>query len=294
MRLKKLIITGAAVALFAGSLLNVSAAELSTSNYVKTLTESEKNLIIDVDAYKSAYSDLAEAFGDNENAYIEHYLTIGIFEGRTKGVLFDPLTYAAAYGDVRAAYGNNISAIVEHYITFGAAENRTIGTSNGYADIATAEKNGHPRVSVARAVNPVNNASAYTADNSLGVSSPEAIAAGISYDVISADGGNYIISPIGTANANAAANNYVASPTVTAPNYHHTTSIYEDDKSTLLRVEYYDENNKLFEYSDVSYDDKESNSYTETVYRYDEENDVEIATRTNTYVNGELVSSEEH
>lgn len=146
MHLKKVIMMGAAVALFAGSLLNVSAAELSTSNYAKTLTENEKDLIIDVEAYKAAYSDLAEAFGDDEDAYIEHYLTVGVFEGRTKGVLFDPLTYAAAYGDVRAAYGNNISAIVEHYITYGAAENRTIGTASGYTDIATAQKNGSPRL----------------------------------------------------------------------------------------------------------------------------------------------------
>ena len=81
--------------------------------------------------------------------------------------------------------------------------------------------------------------------------------------------------------------------TENSQNYHHTTSIYTNDE-TLLRVEYYDENNKLFEYSDITGYDKETNSYTETVYQYDEENQVEIATRTDTYVNGELVSSEQH
>ena len=79
------------------------------------------------------------------------------------------------------------------------------------------------------------------------------------------------------------------------PSYNHTTSIYEDNEhKTLLRVEYYDDNNKLYEYSEVVYNDKDTNSYTETVYRYDEENKEEVVTRTNTYVNGELVSSENH
>lgn len=72
--------------------------------------------------------------------------------------------------------------------------------------------------------------------------------------------------------------------------YHHNTSIYKDDGS-LWRVEYYDDNNRLCEYSDVDNYDKDTHSYTETVYRYDEENDVEIPVRTDTYVNGELVSS---
>lgn len=75
--------------------------------------------------------------------------------------------------------------------------------------------------------------------------------------------------------------------------YHHNTSIYKDDGS-LWRVEYYDDNNKLCEYSDVDNYDKDTHSYTETVYRYDEENDVEIPVRTDTYVNGELVSSVYH
>lgn len=291
MHLKKVIMMGAAVALFAGSLLNVSAAELSTSNYAKTLTENEKDLIIDVEAYKAAYSDLAEAFGDDEDAYIEHYLTVGVFEGRTKGVLFDPLTYAAAYGDVRAAYGNNISAIVEHYITYGAAENRTIGTASGYTDIATAQKNGSPRLVLPK-TGTVNSASTYATDASPETSSPEAYANAINYDNIVADGSNFVAAPV--ANANAVASNNVASPAVTTPSYHHTTSIYTNDMSTLLRVEYYDENNKLFEYSSVTYDDKDTNSYTENVYRYDEENNVQVPTRTDTYVNGELVSSEAH
>ena len=71
-----------------------------------------------------------------------------------------------------------------------------------------------------------------------------------------------------------------------------STSIYGDD-GVLLRVEYYVEDQNLpTEYSDVTNFDGDTNFYTETVYRYDDENEVEVVVRTDTYVNGELVSSE--
>ena len=351
MHLKKVIMMGTAAALFASSLLNVSAAELSAGNYAEALKENEKkDLIINVEAYKAAYSDLAEAFGDDENAYIEHYLTIGVYEGRTKGVLFDPLAYAEAYEDVKAAFGYDISAIVNHYITFGVTENRTLGTANGYEDIATAEKNGGPKIIVQR-----DNVRESNYSTNAAISSYETNAVGTGNVNTATDSSNYGHSTVGIANSSMVAgnssvntehsNNSVApsntninytsttansssgnnsapasstnisdtSTTVnsssdnnSAPasgtndnnkndnnkNYQHTTSIY--DESTLLRVEYYDDNNKLVEYSDVTNYDKDTNSYTETVYRYDDEKQVEIATRTDTYVNGELVSSEKH
>lgn len=75
--------------------------------------------------------------------------------------------------------------------------------------------------------------------------------------------------------------------------YRHDTSIYKEDGS-LWRVEYYDDDNRLYEYSNVEDYDKDTRSYTETVYRYDEENNVSVPVRTDTYVNGELVSSVSH
>lgn len=78
-----------------GMTLNVSAAQSSTDKYVNQLKKNRQvHIILDMEAYRAAYSDLEEAFGDDEHAYIKHYLTTGVYEGRTKGVLFDPLTYA--------------------------------------------------------------------------------------------------------------------------------------------------------------------------------------------------------
>lgn len=289
MHLKKIIVSGAATALLAGSLLNVSAAEIPAGSYAKALKDNE-NLIINVDAYKAAYSDLAKAFGDDEDAYIEHYLTKGVFEGRTKGVLFDPLAYAEAYGDVKAAFGDNILAIVNHYVTFGVTENRTMGTANGYEDIAEAEENGALGVVVQR-----NNiaVTGYAPNNSNGTSLttgsyPTAVS---NYTVAGQTDANNT----GTALTETTAGGSSTTPvTNNRPTYGHTTSIYTNDESTLLRVEYYNDDNKLVEYSTVTNYDKTTQSYTETVYKYDNETNTQITVRTDTYVNGQLTSSQNY
>lgn len=313
MHLKKAIIVGAAVAMFAGSLLNVSAAGPSTSKYVKTLKASGKeNLIINVEAYKAAYSDLEKAFGDDENAYIEHYLTKGVFEGRTKGVLFDPLAYATAYGDVGAAFGNDISAIVDHYINFGIAEKRTLGTANGYADIATAQKSGSSVIIVQRDIYKANMTTGNGGSGAAGITDSNIPTAGSNYEITSAriadsntstagNGGAGVVTNTNSNSAAAIASNApvvnytpAVSDTTNIPESdRHTTSIYDGSSNggTLIRVEYYDDNNHLYEYSDVTGYDDSTKSYTETVYQYDEATQTEVVTRTDTYENGQLVSS---
>lgn len=282
MNLKKAVIASAAAALLVGSAMNVSAAGKTPSNYANTLkANNQENLIIDVEAYKAAYSDLAEAFGDDTDAYIRHYLTIGVYEGRTKGVLFDPLVYAEAYSDVKNAFGYNIPAIVNHYLTFGISENRTQGTAAGYADLAAAERAGAQKTNIQR--------------NVIVINSPDSNATGNSYESNIASNNNAIAGNSNTAlnNSNTTAANSAAAGN-SNKDYHHTTSIYSDDKSTLLRVEYYDDQNKLYQYSDVTNYDSSTNSYTEEIYHYDEESQTEVLDRTDTYVNGVLSSSETH
>lgn len=278
MHIKKVMIAGAAAAMFAGSLLNVSAAESPNGAYVKALKESGKeNLIIDVAAYRAAYSDLDEAFGDNEDAYIMHYLTAGVFEGRTKGVLFNPLAYAEAYGDISAAFGDDISAIVNHYVTFGVAENRTLGTANGYEDIAAAQK--------AETLRTAASGNSYSTNAAAGNNG--AGAAGSASSNIPAAGNN----GAGTA-ANSNSNSAASANSGNTQSYGHITRVYSDSShSVLIRVEYYDDANRLCEYSDVVNYDAASNSYTEKVYRHDEATGGEVLLRTDTYVNGVLVSS---
>ena len=96
--------------------------------------------ILNVQAYRESYEDLDKAFGDNWDAYVEHYFTFGVNERRKEGVYFDPLEYADSYGDIKAAFGNDINAIVRHYLDHGIEENRTEGTAGFYKDLAVKQE----------------------------------------------------------------------------------------------------------------------------------------------------------
>ena len=91
--------------------------------------------ILDLEVYRKAHKDLQEAFGDDWDAYVDHFLNTGVYEGRTKGVLFDPFAYADAYPDVKEECGDDAKKIIEHYVTYGINESRPIGTTQGYEDI---------------------------------------------------------------------------------------------------------------------------------------------------------------
>lgn len=294
MKLKKGITAAAAVCLLVGNVMNVSAAEPISNKSVSALIENRQdNLIIDVEAYKAAYPDLAKAFGDDAYAYLNHYLTVGVYEGRTKGVLFDPLAYAESYGDVKAAFGYDIASIVEHYVNHGITENRMQGTAYGYNDIASAKRAGavvqNPsvlkstagRVTASR-TDEANSAHVYNSASDNGTHSGSDSSAAVNNSANSyntSETGNNLQSSSATASV---------SP---VKDYHHTTSIYDNDEKTLLRVEYYDDNNQLIKYSSVTNFDSNTNSYTENIYHYDESTNSSVLERTDKYENGSLSSS---
>jgi len=117
MKGKKFLTLTVAAAMLVGSTMSVSAAELSAKDLEK---------ILDVSAYRAAYADLNAAFGDDLDAYADHYLTYGVKEGRTLGVKLDLVGYADRYADLRAAFGTDYEAIAEHYLTYGIKEGRVI------------------------------------------------------------------------------------------------------------------------------------------------------------------------
>lgn len=301
MKLKRVIALFAAAAVIAGSTISVSAAEPISGDYLTALIESgNAGLILNVDAYRAAYSDLDAAFGDNTNAYIEHYLTMGIYEGRTSGALFDPLAYAEAYDDVKAAFGDNTEALIDHYINFGISEKRTEGTAQGYADIAQAQMIAASTVAASGGSNstPAATPGQNIFGSIFGGSSNSGNTGSSSNNSNSGSSSNNGGSPA-AGNSNSAA---VSTPSAATPaptvnntpanndnNYHHTTSIYESD-GTLIRIEYYDENNRLFEYSDVINYDKTTNSYTENIF--DVSNTSDTPDRTNNYEDGVLVPAD--
>ena len=287
MNVKKTLAAGTAALVLAGSALPASAAGID-SDYVNALKENgTADLILNVEAYRTAYSNLDAAFGDDTNAYLMHYLTTGMYEGRTIGVLFNPLAYAEAYSDIKEAFGDDISAVVNHYVTSGIAENRTAGTAGSYADLAEAEREEAQKAgntesrSMAAAYSSTGGSAAGNNSNATGNS-----AAG--------NGSNT------TGNSNATAgspdNSPAAENTTTTGSsstgntanvvIHRNVRHYADDEVTLRRVEYYDANNKLVLYSVVTDFDSAALSYTEHIYSCDN-----VLVRTDTYVNGTRVSS---
>ena len=89
----------------------------------------------DVDGlqYIASHEDLIQAFGANEPAGEQHWLTFGHAEGREVDD-FDEFLYLANYSDLQAAFGNDTEAATVHYIQYGFAEGRTDDLSAAASD----------------------------------------------------------------------------------------------------------------------------------------------------------------
>lgn len=204
---------------------------------------------------------------------------------------------AAIPGSIPGSTADNTGNTAVDHSSMGTAANEGNGSGNATAStdsssVNTAANNGNGSGSTAaNAGNTTANADNGSTAAGNGSGSTAANAGNGSGNTAAsapsaADADN---SPVSTA-ANTGNGSDTASPS--APAYDRTTSIYDDD-GALMRVEYYVEGQNLpAEYSSVADYDKDTNSYTETVYRYDEENDASVVVRTDTYANGELVSSE--
>lgn len=84
--------------------------------------------------YRESYTDLDKAFGDNWDAYVNHYFTFGAKEHRDTGTDFDLATYVEAYEDLQAAYGDNLLGAANHYLKFGQEEERTLINEEAYEE----------------------------------------------------------------------------------------------------------------------------------------------------------------
>ena len=102
--------------------------------------------VVDTRQYADDYTDLKAAFGYDEQALLNHYLTYGIAEKRSmSGGLLDVVKYRETYADLDAAFGDNWDAYVEHFLTYGIYEGRDSGTdfdalayANKYSDVKEA------------------------------------------------------------------------------------------------------------------------------------------------------------
>lgn len=135
--LKCFAVFAAAATVMLGASMNVSAAGVQD--------------VFDAKYYADSYADLKAAFGYNEAALYNHYITCGLAEGRCASPVFNVAQYRRNYEDLEQAFGDNWDAYVDHYMNFGIAEGRTPGvipgTDAAREETADAASNESPAVS---------------------------------------------------------------------------------------------------------------------------------------------------
>ena len=81
-------------------------------------------LVYDYRFYTETYSDIKAAFGLDDYAVLQHFVTCGITEGRQGSASFDVTSYRKEYADLRRAYGDDTMSYYRHYISWGYNEGR--------------------------------------------------------------------------------------------------------------------------------------------------------------------------
>lgn len=122
-RVKKLLALSVATGVLWGTVSTASAAEVKD--------------FFDAKYYAGRYEDLKAAFGEDEAALWEHYLTFGIKEGRSASANFDVQKYRDSYVDLQKTFGSEWPAYLNHYMTYGISEGRDGGgefDAASYAD----------------------------------------------------------------------------------------------------------------------------------------------------------------
>lgn len=101
--------------------------------------------IFDADYYAEKYSDLKEAYGNDEEALYQHFINYGIKEGRVMNPVIDVVKYREQYKDLQEAFGDDWDAYINHYFVYGVNEHRENGTDfdllaylNAYGDLKEA------------------------------------------------------------------------------------------------------------------------------------------------------------
>ena len=83
-----------------------------------------KNVAFDSEYYVNSYPDLKAAFGNDAEAAYNHFINIGVKEGRVASPVFDPVTYILYYPDLQAAFGTDYAAAYNHFVSTGINEGR--------------------------------------------------------------------------------------------------------------------------------------------------------------------------
>jgi len=76
-------------------------------------------IVFNADYYLDEYPDLRKILGNDVNAAHDHWLNVGIAEGRHASRQFDSQWYVDLYSDLKAAFGDDHVAALEHFLQQG-------------------------------------------------------------------------------------------------------------------------------------------------------------------------------
>ena len=93
--------------------------------------------VYDYEYYRENNPDIKEAFGDDDQSTLVHFVNSGMSEARRGNEDFNVYTYRNRYVDLRRAFGNNLKSYYMHYITNGKNEGRTGSGTSQLMDPAT-------------------------------------------------------------------------------------------------------------------------------------------------------------
>ena len=91
-----------------------------------TIEDKENNYIsvYNYNYYRKNNPDLVTLYGDNREAYLNHFITVGMSEGRQGSKNFNLAVYKANNPDLVSSFGDDNVKYYEHYISSGRAEGR--------------------------------------------------------------------------------------------------------------------------------------------------------------------------
>lgn len=80
--------------------------------------------VYDYNYYITKYPDVRQAYGNDHQKVLQHFVRHGMDEGRSGNDEFNVYGYQSRYGDLRAAFGNDLKKYYLHYINHGKEEGR--------------------------------------------------------------------------------------------------------------------------------------------------------------------------
>lgn len=101
-------------------------------NYDYVIDGIDYSVVFDADYYYNTHRDVANAFGKDNKALFNHFMTYGIYEGRQANIEFNVEAYKERYRDLSETFGSDIRTYYIHYILYGKAEGRSAVGGSGY------------------------------------------------------------------------------------------------------------------------------------------------------------------